>query len=126
MEPGAFSTNLPILNGKNWTRWCVQMKAIFGSQDVAEIVEEGFSALGKAPTDEQKAAYKENKKKDCRATVLIHQCVDEPHFEKIAGAATSEEAWKILEQCNERVKKFEEGQVTNFASSIRIDANGEQ
>jgi len=37
---------------------------------------------------------------------LIHQCVDEPHFEKIAGAATSKEAWKILEQCNEGAEKL--------------------
>jgi len=56
MGPSAFSINLPVLDGKNWSRWCVQMKAIFGSQDVAEIVEDGFPALSKSPTNEQKVA----------------------------------------------------------------------
>ena len=49
---------------------------------------------------------KKNKKKDCKATFLIHQCVDEAHFEKIAGAATSQEAWKILEKCNEGAEQL--------------------
>ncbi|KHN13960.1 hypothetical protein glysoja_043155, partial [Glycine soja] len=52
-------------------------------------------------TEAQKALYIENKKKNCKATVLIHQCVDDAHFEKIAGAATSRETWKIWEKCNE-------------------------
>ncbi|KHN11212.1 hypothetical protein glysoja_034441, partial [Glycine soja] len=52
-------------------------------------------------TEAQKSLYRENKKKDCNAIVLIHQCVDDAHFEKIVGAATSQEAWKILEKCNE-------------------------
>jgi len=34
----AFSTNLPVLNGKNWRRWCVEMKVILGYQEVAELV----------------------------------------------------------------------------------------
>jgi len=70
----------------------VQIKVILGYQDVAESVEEGFPALGKALTDEKKATYKEDKKKDCKAMFLIHQCIDEAHFEKMAGAATSRES----------------------------------
>jgi len=63
MGPGAFSTNLLVLDGKNWSRWCVQMKAIFGSQDVAKIVKEGFPALGKSPTDEQKVPTNKTRRK---------------------------------------------------------------
>jgi len=38
--------------------------------------------------------------RDCKAMCLLHQCVDIHHFEKIAGAATSKEAWDILEKGN--------------------------
>lgn len=49
---------------------------------------------------------KENKKKDCKETFLIHQCVDEAHFGKIAGPAILQEAWKILEKFNEGAKQL--------------------
>jgi len=39
-------------------------------------------------------------------TFLLHQCVDAMHFEKIAGVATSKEAWQILEKCNEGVEQL--------------------
>ena len=65
------------------------MKAILSYQEVAEIVEEGYPMLIEDSTDAQKVLHKENKKKDCKATFLIHQCVDEAHFEKITGVATS-------------------------------------
>nr|KYP33866.1 hypothetical protein KK1_045246 [Cajanus cajan] len=84
----------------------MQMKAILGYQEVAEIVEEGYPTLIKDSTDAQKAFHRENKRKDCKATFLIHQCVDEAHFEKIAGAATSQEAWKILEKCSEGAEQL--------------------
>jgi len=48
----AFPMNLPVLNEKNWERWRVQMKAILGYQEVAEIVKDHFSALGKTSTDQ--------------------------------------------------------------------------
>ena len=71
----------------------MQLKTILGYQEVTEIVEEGFLVHTTDATDVQKALYKENKKKDCKATFLLHQCVDAKHFEKIASAATSWEAW---------------------------------
>ena len=84
-----FSVNLPVLNGKNYDRWRVQMKAIMGYQEVAEIVEEVYPTNTEGSTEAQKVLYRENKKKDCKAIVLIHQCINDAHFEKIAGAATS-------------------------------------
>ena len=82
------------------------MKAIMGYQEVVEIVEEGYPSITEGATEAQKSLYRENKKKDCNAIVLIHQCVDDAHFEKIVGAATSQEAWKILEKCNEGVENL--------------------
>ena len=37
---------------------------------------------------------------------MIHQCVDDAHFEKITGVATSQEAWKILEKCKEGAEQL--------------------
>ncbi|XP_019450627.1 PREDICTED: uncharacterized protein LOC109352898 [Lupinus angustifolius] len=95
---GNFATNLPVLDGSNWARWCIQMKAIFGYQDVAKIVEYGFPILEEGTTETEKTEYKQSKRKDCKALCLIHQAVDNAHFEKIAGSTTSKEAWEGLEK----------------------------
>ena len=100
LNTGSFATVLPILDSKNWERWCIQMKAILGYQDVMDIMEEGYQSLPEGAREAQKAIHKENKKKECKAMCLLHQCVDIPRFEKIAGAATSKEAWDILEKGN--------------------------
>lgn len=103
---GNFPANLPILDGKNWDRWRIQMKVIMGYQEVIDIVENGYPELPEAPTDAQRTAHKENKKKDCKALFLLHQCVDVAHFDKIARAANSTEAWKILEKNNEGAEQL--------------------
>ena len=82
------------------------MKVILGYPEVTEIVKEGYLTFTEDSTDAQKALHNKNKKKDCKATFLIHQCVDEAHFEKITGAATLREAWKILEKCNEGAEQL--------------------
>ena len=49
-------------------------------------------------TNTWKFLYKANKK-NCKVTFIIHQFVDETHFEKIARVVTSEKAWQTLEKC---------------------------
>lgn len=118
-QPGGnFLANLPLLDGKNWDRWCVKMKAIMGFQEVAEIVENGYPALTEGATEQQRDLHKENKKKDCKAMVLLHQCVDEAHFEKISASKTSQEAWQILEKCNEGAAQLKKGPIANHATPV--------
>jgi len=98
---GNISAHLPILDGKkNGDRWVKQMKVIFGFQDVLEIVSNGIESLPENPTDVQRNAHKEAKKKDCKALFHIHQCVDNKVLEKIADSNSSKEAWDT------RVKYF--------------------
>ncbi|XP_019432269.1 PREDICTED: uncharacterized protein LOC109339311 [Lupinus angustifolius] len=107
-QANSFPANLPVLDGKNWSRWNIQMKAIMGFQELEDIVEEGYQEIDEASTEQQRTAYKENRKRDCKAMCLIHQCVDEAHFEKIAAARSSHEAWQILQKSNkgaEQLKK---------------------
>src|ERR1044072_8164988 len=98
-------SNLPVLDGKNWSRWVIQMKVVLGYQEVLEIVTDGFPVLSEASTAAERTAFKENKKKDCKAMFILHQCVDDVHFEKIAAASSSHEAWEILETSNEGAAK---------------------
>src|ERR1044072_5020262 len=85
------------------------MKVIFGYQGVTEIVESGIGdASAATATEAQKVEYKELKRKDCMALFLIHQCVNDAHFERIEGAKNAREAWQILEKgnaCAEQQKK---------------------
>ncbi|XP_019431988.1 PREDICTED: uncharacterized protein LOC109339068 [Lupinus angustifolius] len=67
---GNYVITLPVLDGKNWSRWCIQMKAILGYQDVADIVEEGLPTLEEGATEAQR---------------------------NIVGSATAKEAWDVLE-----------------------------
>jgi len=84
---GNIATHLPVLDGKkNWDKWVKQMKVIFGFQDVLEIVSNGIEALPENPTDVQRNAPKEAKKKDCKALFYIHQCVDDKVFGKIVDS----------------------------------------
>ena len=76
------------------------MKVILGYQEVLDIVQEGIPTLGEGATESQKTEHKELKKRDCKAMFLLHQCVDNAHFEKIAAADSSKDAWQILEKCN--------------------------
>jgi hypothetical protein len=47
-------------------------------------VENRYEDLAPKATDVQSAAFKEQKKKDCKALFYIHQNVDSNHFEKIS------------------------------------------
>ena len=49
-----------------------------------------------AYTTEQKAALKDQRKKDKKALFLLYQGVDEGTFEKIAEATSSKKAWRLL------------------------------
>ncbi|KAK2370871.1 putative mitochondrial protein [Trifolium repens] len=88
--------NLPILDNKNWDSWCIRMSVLFGFQDVEDLVKNGYTALAENATEAQQAAFKEVKKRDCKALFLIHQCVDSSNFEKISSATSSKQAWDIL------------------------------
>lgn len=46
------------------------MRYLFGAQDVSDLVHNGYEDLA---TDVQRAGFKENKKKDCKALFYIQQ-----------------------------------------------------
>ena len=91
---------IPKLMKENYESWHIQMKALFGSQELWELVTNGYVE----PTSEQEATYnaeqknllKDQRKKDKKALFLLYQGVDESSFEKISKAKSSKEVWEIL------------------------------
>ena len=76
------------------------MKALLGSQDAWEVIEDGFEELANTTgyTAAQIKALKEARSKDKATLYMLFRAVDESGFEKIAGATTSKEAWDTLEK----------------------------
>ncbi|KAK2976159.1 hypothetical protein RJ640_001087 [Escallonia rubra] len=88
-----FSQSLiPIFKDENFEFWSIKMKTLFKSQDLWELVENGYAD----PDEENNNRLKENKKKDNKALLFIQQAVHETIFSRIAAATTSKEAWEIL------------------------------
>lgn len=71
------------------------MEVILGYQEVDEIVKRGFKELVKGDVEKTKR-YKENKRLDCKAHMLLHKCVSVAIFQKILKVATTKEEWDIL------------------------------
>ena len=86
------------------------MKALLGSQDAWEVVEDGFEEPFDTTgyTVVQNKALKELRSKNKAALYMLFRAVDESGFEKIARATTSKEAWDTLEKVfkgTDRVKQ---------------------
>ena len=87
---GVSSSNLtqpqiPQFNGKNYEYWSIKMKTLFCSQELWDLVENGFvEPLDQAAynflSQAQKDLLKENKKKDAKALFLIQQAMEESIF----------------------------------------------
>ena len=109
---GSIQPQLPRFSGKNFDQWCIQMKALFGFQELFETIELGYAepvdqAAVAALTQAQKDSLRENRKKDKKALFFLFQAVDEIVFEKISSATTAKEAWEMLQKCykgDEKVK----------------------
>jgi len=94
---GLIPGSLPIFDGKDYDDWCVKMEAILGFQEIDEIVKVGFKEPPKNADEGAKKTYKEMKKLDCKARVLVHQCIGAPIFQKISKVVTTKEVWEILQ-----------------------------
>ncbi|KAL4556860.1 hypothetical protein LXL04_035025 [Taraxacum kok-saghyz] len=79
---------LPKLNGKNYHHWSIQMKVLFQSQELWDVVEEKFE---EPDAMDEISEYQETeiqllKKKDRKALYLIYQSVDEVILERISSS----------------------------------------
>ncbi|KAA0038926.1 integrase [Cucumis melo var. makuwa] len=89
---------LPRFSGKNFYQWSIQMKVLYGSQELWDIVERGYTEVENQSelTNQQLVELRENRKKDKKALFFIYQAVDEFIFERISTATSAKAAWDIL------------------------------
>ena len=81
---------IPIFKGEGYVFWSIKMKTLFKSQDLWELVENGY------PDRDDEDKLRENRKRDSKALFFIQQAVHESIFSRIAAATTAKEAWNIL------------------------------
>ncbi|KAJ0442660.1 hypothetical protein HanIR_Chr16g0811961 [Helianthus annuus] len=82
---------LPILNGKNYYHWSIKMKVLFQSQDLWNIIQNGYEESSSSSNQKEPKELK-----DKTAPFLIFQTVDDIIFERISVAESSKEAWDTL------------------------------
>ena len=95
------SISLPKLTkAVNYDNWSLKMKALLGSQENLEVVEDDFDEPAKTTgwSNAQLKVLKDTRVKDKAALYILYQVVDESDFEKIASAKSSKEACDILEK----------------------------
>jgi hypothetical protein len=104
-------TQGPILLGKNYDFWSLQMRSFPQAQECWDPVDLGYvepdPAVLSAMTNAQKIAHATQRNKENKAKFWIKNSVDDLIFSKITGAGTSKQAWDILKysyQGNDRVK----------------------
>lgn len=109
---GTIQPQLPKFSRNFFDQWCIQMKALFGFQELTEIIEAGYvepadQVAAAALSQTQKDNLRENRKKDKKALFFLYQAVDEIVFGRISSATTTKDAWEMLQksyQGDEKVK----------------------
>ncbi|KAH0705787.1 hypothetical protein KY285_010318 [Solanum tuberosum] len=98
------------------------MKVILGSQDVWDIIDKGYTKPANEETlsSNEKEVLLKTKKKDKHALTLIHQCLDDGMFEKVADATTSKEAWEILLNSLQGVDKVKKIKLQTLRADFEV------
>nr|CAD1843871.1 unnamed protein product [Ananas comosus var. bracteatus] len=99
---GMIQPQLPKFTGKNFDYWSIQIKCLFSSQELWDIVKNGFKDVTNSEFEMLAAAKKETlkdcRKKDRKALFFLYQAVDETVFERLSNVKTAKEAWDMLER----------------------------
>ena len=90
------------LTKTNYDNWSIQMKVLLGSQDLWELVENGYAEPESLAAEATLTAIQKNelnkvRKSGKKAFFLIYQGVEESTFKKIFNAQSSKQAWEILQ-----------------------------
>lgn len=103
-SPPTFNYNqtlVPIFNGEAYDYWSIQMQTLFISQDLWDVIENGYPV----PESQEELAtwtaakqkeYKQNKQHDAKALLFIQQGVSREIFPRIMQAKNAKEAWETL------------------------------
>nr|KYP41490.1 hypothetical protein KK1_037137 [Cajanus cajan] len=106
-----------LTKATNYENWGIQMKALLGSQDAWEVVQEGLEEPENTTgySAAQNKTLKETRSKDKAALYILYRAVDESGFEKIVGHQLQRKRgtfWKkrsrVLTELNKYVFKLYE------------------
>jgi len=103
--------------------WSMQTNILFGSQELWELIVDGFTEL----TPEVEVVYtvdekapKEQRKKNIKARFLLYQGLDESTFERIAEVKTSKEAWESLSTIYKGVEWVKQIRLQNLRGDLEV------
>ncbi|XP_052724613.1 uncharacterized protein LOC128194056 [Vigna angularis] len=104
-------------------KWC---EAILGFQEVDDVVKKGLQEPLKGDTKQVKKQYKENRRLDCKARMLLHQCVSSTIFQKVLKATTAKEVWDILQDGYGNSGKVKKIRLQSLQRQYELLCMGEQ
>ena len=115
----SYSTNqVPIFNGKHFDYWSSQLMTIFISQDLWDLIEDGFQdppETGNSSwTDENQKEYKEKLKKNATVSRIIHHGVSKSIYPRIFGVKKAKDTWEILQKEFQGLNKVISIKLQNF------------
>jgi hypothetical protein len=101
----------PTFTRKHYEMWSFTMKDFLWGQYVWEIVENGYVEpidweSYNAFTQAEKDALKDQRRKDGKAMLCIHQAMHERILPRVASTKKSNEAWDILQTSNQVMEKL--------------------
>ncbi|XP_043700170.1 uncharacterized protein LOC122650864 [Telopea speciosissima] len=91
---------VPIFAGENYDFWSIKMRTYFLSQDLWDIVNNGFSTpkATSTPSITQQEKLKKNMQNDAKVLYILQQAVVDTIFPRIMGATTAKDAWNTLKE----------------------------
>ncbi|XP_070040281.1 uncharacterized protein [Nicotiana tomentosiformis] len=86
------------------------------------IVDRGYAKPDneEALPQNEKDVLAKTRKKDQQDLTLIHQCMDDAMFEKVANATTSKEAWEILQNSLQGVDKVRKVKYQTLRADFKV------
>ena len=68
----SLNTKLLVFDGKNWNQWMIQMRVLFGAQDVLDLVTDDYVPIVVDAMKEHRNAQRDTRKKDQKVLFYIH------------------------------------------------------
>jgi len=97
---------IPHFNRKNYDYWAITMKALFSSQDIWDLAENGFQEPAyNALSQQERDVLRDNMKKDSKALFYIFQAVHESIFPRVVVATKFKQAWDTLQTAYQGMEK---------------------
>ncbi|CAI8608914.1 unnamed protein product [Vicia faba] len=94
------TNQISVFNGEHYDYWNSQLEIIFITQDLWEVVEEGYaerqSQKDASCAEDKEKSYKENVMKNATTLRLVQQGMSKVIYPRIFSVKKAKDAWEIL------------------------------